>query len=71
MFGLWPSCAYNGCRMPAVFQIRNEREGQELLVDLCILHLTTVPKAVSEMDGLRQKDQDLLRYGEEEHDQKV
>lgn len=54
--------------MPALFQIRNERDGQELLVDLCILHLRTVPKAVGEMQGLRHKDADLLPYGEEEHD---
>ena len=71
MFGLWPSCAYNGCLMPALFQIRNERDGQEFFVDLCILHLRTVPKAVSEMHGLRHKEADLLPYGEDEHDQEV
>lgn len=57
--------------MPALFQVRNERDGQELFVDLCILHLRTVPKAVGEMHGLRHKDVDLLLYGEEEHEQEV
>ena len=57
--------------MPALFQVRNERDGQEFFVDLCILHLRTVPKAVSEMHGLRHKEADLLPYGEEDHDQKV
>jgi len=41
--------------MPALFQIRNEREGQELLVDLCILHLKAAPKAVKEMQTLRHE----------------
>jgi len=41
--------------MPALVQVRNERDGQELLVDLCILHLTLAPKAVKEMHTLRQE----------------
>lgn len=41
--------------MPALFQVRNERDGQELLVDLCVIHLTAAPKAVKEMHTLRQQ----------------
>jgi hypothetical protein len=52
-------------------QVRNERDGQEFFVDLCILHLRAVPKAVGEMHGLRHKDADLLSYGEEEHEQEI
>lgn len=58
--------------MPAMFQVTNERDGQAFFVDLCILHLRTVPKAVSEMHGLRHKaESELLSYGEDEHDQEV
>lgn len=57
--------------MPALFQVRNERDGQEFLVDLCILHLRTVPKAVGEMQALRHKEADLLSYEEEQHEEKI
>lgn len=65
MFGLWPSCAYSGCLMPALFQFRNERNGQELAVDLCVLHLAAAPKAVKEMQVLRHKEQPHLLSQEE------
>lgn len=65
MFGLWPSCAYHGCWMPALFQVRNERDGQELSVDLCLVHLRATPKAVKEMQGLRQSDAPPLLAHEE------
>lgn len=57
--------------MPALFQVRNERDGQEFLVDLCILHLRTVPKAVGEMQALRHKEADLLSYEEEQREEKI
>lgn len=57
MFGLWPSCAYKGCLMPALFQVRNTRDGAEISVDLCFLHLTQTPKAVKEMHTLRREDE--------------
>lgn len=53
MFGFWPSCAYHDCPMPALFQVRNVRDGEELTVDLCIVHLRAAPSAVQEMQGLR------------------
>lgn len=53
--------------MPAMFQIRNERDGQALFVDLCIVHLRTGPKAVGEMQTLR-KEIDLLPHEEDEHE---
>lgn len=65
MFGLWPSCAYKDCPLPAFFQIRNERDGQELMVDLCVLHIGKVPKAVKEMQTLRHHDQPHLLSQEE------
>jgi len=58
MFGLWPSCAYKHCLFPALFQVRNERDGQEFMVDLCIVHLNQAPKAVKEMRGQRLPGQD-------------
>lgn len=67
MFNFWPSCAYKGCWMPALFQVRNERDGQELLVDLCILHLIDAQKAVKEMHTLRQDDE-LARLTQEKAD---
>lgn len=55
--------------MPAMFQVRNERDGQELFVDLCIVHLRSIPKAFGEMQGLRhQAKSDLLPYEEPEHE---
>lgn len=67
MFGFWPSCAYKGCPMPALFQVRNERDGQELLVDLCLIHITAAPKAVREMHTLRHDDE-LARLTQENAD---
>lgn len=46
--------------MPALFQVRNERDGQELTVDLCVLHLTAAPRAVKEMHTLRQEEPPYL-----------
>lgn len=57
--------------MPALFQIRNEREGQAFFVDLCILHLTTIPKAVGEMQMLRENEQPYLLSQEERHEEKA
>lgn len=71
MFGFWPSCAYQGCLMPAIVQVRNARDGQELSVDLCVLHLTLTPAAVKEMQTLRHEDlPELLSY-EEKHDEEI
>jgi hypothetical protein len=53
--------------MPALVQVRNASDGQELLVDLCILHLTLAPKAVKEMHTLRHEDE-LARLTEENID---
>lgn len=54
MFGLWPSCAYQGCQWPAVCQLRNVRDGEQLAVDLCPGHLLEAQKAISEMEELRR-----------------
>jgi len=64
MFG-FPSCAYKDCWLPAFFQVRNERDGQELMVDLCVLHLKAAPKAVKEMQSLRHGEQPPLLGHEE------
>jgi hypothetical protein len=53
MFGFWPSCSYNGCPLPALFQFRNTRDESELWVDLCFKHLTQAQMAVAEMQSLR------------------
>lgn len=71
MFGLWPSCAYKDCWLPAFFQVRNLRDGQEFMVDLCVVHLRSVPKAVKEMQALRHEDQRPLIGLQEETDDRV
>lgn len=56
MLGLWPDCSYNGCMLPAVFQLRNLKQGQEVVANLCPLHVLESQKAIQEMDVLRQED---------------
>jgi hypothetical protein len=57
--------------MPAIFQFRNERDGEQLAVDLCIVHIRMAPAAVQEMQGLRHKGSvELLSY-EEKDDEEV
>jgi hypothetical protein len=51
--------------MPAFFQLRNEREGQQFMVDLCILHVRTAPEAVQEMQTLRHREEPHLLSQEE------
>lgn len=66
MFGLWPSCAYQGCPLPAVFQIRNARDGERILVDFCVLHIAEAREAIKEMKLLREKeDLERLPYVDE------
>lgn len=65
MFGLWPACAYQGCLWPAVCQLRNERDGEQIMVDLCPKHLLEAQKAISEMEEVRKietKDQDQPKF---------
>jgi hypothetical protein len=53
--------------MPALFQVRNMRDGAKISVDLCFLHLTKTPKAVKEMHTLRHEDEKArLTQGEVE-----
>jgi hypothetical protein len=54
VFGLWPSCAYKGCPWPAVCQLRNVKDGEEITVDLCPCHILDAQKAISEMEELRR-----------------
>lgn len=54
MFGLWPSCAYQGCPWPAVCQLRNVKDGEQITVDLCPAHVLDAQKAISEMEEVRK-----------------
>ena len=62
MFGLWPSCAYNGCPFPAVCRLKNVSDGHEISVDLCPVHFLEGQKAIAEMRDLR-----ALEHKEEDH----
>lgn len=55
--------------MPAMVQVRNERDGKSLFVDLCIIHLRIAPKAVEEMHLLRQDSDPHLLSQEKSHGQ--
>lgn len=56
MFGLWLSCSYQGCGIPAVFQLRSLKNGQEIMAHFCPIHLLEAQNALQEMEVLRKED---------------